>query len=45
LNRCGVPIHAGPMQRFGARGTGTSIYFHDPDGSLLEFIAYGSRSS
>jgi len=40
LARCGVPIHAGPMQRFGARGTGTSVYFRDPDGSLLEFISY-----
>src|SRR5262249_60733264 len=44
LDRCGVAIHAGPMQRFGARGTGTSIYFHDPDGSLLEFISYASHS-
>jgi catechol 2,3-dioxygenase-like lactoylglutathione lyase family enzyme len=35
-----VAIHAGPMERFGARGAGTSIYFRDPDGSLLEFISY-----
>jgi catechol 2,3-dioxygenase-like lactoylglutathione lyase family enzyme len=28
------------MQRFGAKGTGTSVYFRDPDGSLLEFISY-----
>jgi catechol 2,3-dioxygenase-like lactoylglutathione lyase family enzyme len=40
LHRCGVPIHAGPMQRFGAKGPGTSVYFRDPDGSLLEFISY-----
>ena len=40
LDRCVVRIHAGPMQRFGARGAGTSVYFHDPDGSLLEFISY-----
>ena len=33
-------IHAGPMQRFGAGGDGTSVYFRDPDGSLLEFISY-----
>ena len=25
----------------GARGTGTSVYFRDPDGSLLELISYG----
>ena len=42
LERCGVPIHAGPMQRFGAKGAGTSVYFRDPDGSLLEFISYHS---
>ena len=40
LERWRVPIHAGPMQRFGAKGAGTSVYFRDPDGSLLEFISY-----
>ena len=30
----------GPMRRFGAKGHGTSVYFRDPDGSLLEFISY-----
>jgi catechol 2,3-dioxygenase-like lactoylglutathione lyase family enzyme len=30
------------VERFGARGAGTSIYFRDPDGSLLEFISYVS---
>jgi catechol 2,3-dioxygenase-like lactoylglutathione lyase family enzyme len=40
LDRCRVLIEAGPMQRFGAKGAGTSIYFRDPDGSLLEFISY-----
>lgn len=36
-----VTIELGPVERFGARGTGTSLYFRDPDGSLLEFIIYG----
>jgi catechol 2,3-dioxygenase-like lactoylglutathione lyase family enzyme len=36
----GVAIELGPVRRFGARGAGTSVYFRDPDGSLLEFIAY-----
>ena len=36
----GVKIEAGPMQRFGARGPGTSVYFRDPDGSLMEFMSY-----
>ena len=35
-----VPIELGPVPRFGARGEGTSVYFRDPDGSLLELIAY-----
>jgi peroxiredoxin/catechol 2,3-dioxygenase-like lactoylglutathione lyase family enzyme len=40
LQRCGVLVEAGPMQRFGAKGQGTSIYFRDPDGSLMEFMSY-----
>ena len=40
LNECGVAIERGPMQRFGAKGPGTSVYFRDPDGSLFEFITY-----
>ena len=35
-----VEIELGPVQRGGARGDGVSIYFRDPDGSLLEFISY-----
>ena len=41
LDRCGVPVELGPVTRRGARGEGTSLYFRDPDGSLLEFIVYG----
>ena len=44
LGQCGVTIEAGPMQRHGAKGAGTSVYFRDPDGSLLEFISYYSES-
>lgn len=40
LQRHGVPVELGPVARFGARGAGTSVYFRDPDGSLLEFISY-----
>lgn len=36
----GVAAELGPVPRFGARGEGSSIYFRDPDGSLLEFISY-----
>jgi catechol 2,3-dioxygenase-like lactoylglutathione lyase family enzyme len=37
----GVEVETGPVERVGARGQGTSVYFRDPDGSLLEFISYG----
>ena len=40
LARHNVGIEEGPVERFGARGAGTSVYFRDPDGSLLEFISY-----
>jgi catechol 2,3-dioxygenase-like lactoylglutathione lyase family enzyme len=40
LGRHEVEIIKGPMRRFGAKGHGTSVYFRDPDGSLLEFISY-----
>ena len=40
LMRNGVPVELGPVERHGARGVGQSVYFRDPDGSLLEFIAY-----
>jgi catechol 2,3-dioxygenase-like lactoylglutathione lyase family enzyme len=35
-----VVVERGPVVRHGARGRGTSVYFRDPDGSLLEFISY-----
>jgi catechol 2,3-dioxygenase-like lactoylglutathione lyase family enzyme len=45
LKRCGVSVHAGPIERFGAKGAGTSVYFRDPDGSLLEFISYRANGA
>ena len=35
-----VPVELGPIARTGTKGQGASIYFRDPDGSLLEFISY-----
>jgi catechol 2,3-dioxygenase-like lactoylglutathione lyase family enzyme len=40
LRECGVEIEEGPVPRSGAKGSGVSVYFRDPDGSLLEFITY-----
>jgi catechol 2,3-dioxygenase-like lactoylglutathione lyase family enzyme len=45
LQRCAVRIESGPMQRFGAKGAGTSVYFRDPDGSLMEFMSYSGGQS
>jgi len=44
LKTCGVAIEEGPVARAGARGQGTSVYFRDPDGSLLEFMSYQGAS-
>jgi catechol 2,3-dioxygenase-like lactoylglutathione lyase family enzyme len=44
LGRCGIAVERGPMTRFGARGEGTSVYFRDPDGSLMEFISYANHA-
>jgi catechol 2,3-dioxygenase-like lactoylglutathione lyase family enzyme len=44
LAACGVRIELGPVERRGAGGTGNSVYFRDPDGSLLEFISYVGKA-
>jgi catechol 2,3-dioxygenase-like lactoylglutathione lyase family enzyme len=40
LERHGVEVETGPVRRPGAAGEGSSVYFRDPDGSLLELISY-----
>lgn len=35
-----VALEEGPVERHGAGGRGRSVYFRDPDGTLLEFISY-----
>ena len=40
LGAHGVEVEQGPVRRYGGRGAGLSVYFRDPDGSLLEFISY-----
>jgi catechol 2,3-dioxygenase-like lactoylglutathione lyase family enzyme len=45
LERLGVPVISGPVDRVGGRaggtGTGVSVYCRDPDDNLVEFICYG----
>ena len=40
LKERGIAIEVGPAARQGAKGQGMSVYFRDPDGSLLELISY-----
>jgi catechol 2,3-dioxygenase-like lactoylglutathione lyase family enzyme len=40
LRSHGIEVEEGPVPRDGAHGRGSSVYFRDPDGSLLEFISY-----
>jgi catechol 2,3-dioxygenase-like lactoylglutathione lyase family enzyme len=42
LAQQGVKVELGPVARRGVRGQGLSVYFRDPDGSLLELISYAS---
>ena len=36
----GVEVELGPAKRTGGKGEGSSVYFRDPDGTLLELISY-----
>ncbi len=40
LQRCQVEIIEGPVQRTGAIGPISSVYFRDPDGNLIELSVY-----
>lgn len=40
LESAGVAVERGPVATRGAKGDATSVYFRDPDGSLLEFMVY-----
>jgi catechol 2,3-dioxygenase-like lactoylglutathione lyase family enzyme len=45
LETHGVQVETGPVERPGAQGPGVSVYFRDPDGSLLELISYRRASA
>ncbi len=40
LSVCAVAVEAGPVERTGAQGPMTSIYFRDLDGNLIEIAHY-----
>ncbi len=40
-----VPIEEGPVSRWGAHGTGTSVYFRDPEDNLIEARYYEEHNS
>jgi len=43
LRAHGLSPEVGPVVRTGVKGKGISVYFRDPDGSLMEFISYESH--
>jgi catechol 2,3-dioxygenase-like lactoylglutathione lyase family enzyme len=40
-----VAIEMGPVERAGAAGTMTSLYFRDPDGNLVEVSRYPEQAA
>ncbi len=42
LRSCGVVIAEGPVEKTGALGPMSSVYFRDPDGNLIEVSNYRS---
>ena len=40
LQKSSIRVEVGPAVRTGVKGKGISVYFRDPDGSLMEFISY-----
>jgi catechol 2,3-dioxygenase-like lactoylglutathione lyase family enzyme len=40
IKKHGVPLLEGPVARWGAHGTGVSIYFHDPERNRIEVRHY-----
>ena len=45
LHEQGVVVLEGPVQKSGARGPITSVYFNDPDGNLVEVSSYADDAT
>uniref|UniRef100_A0A1A7W8H1 Glyoxalase domain-containing protein 5 n=1 Tax=Iconisemion striatum TaxID=60296 RepID=A0A1A7W8H1_9TELE len=45
LKVCGVEIEEGPVERTGAVGSITSLYFRDPDHNLIEVSNYSQMAA
>ncbi|CAJ1058051.1 glyoxalase domain-containing protein 5 [Xyrichtys novacula] len=45
LKVCGIEIEEGPVERTGAVGVITSLYFRDPDENLIEVSNYNESTS
>jgi catechol 2,3-dioxygenase-like lactoylglutathione lyase family enzyme len=43
IRKCGVHLLEGPVPRWGAHGTGISVYFHDPEGNTIEVRHYPAK--
>ncbi len=45
VEAAGARIETGPVERMGAHGPMTSIYFRDPDGNLVEVSEYRAATA
>lgn len=45
LQENNIDIKEGPVLRWGSRGTGTSVYFRDPEENLIEARYYESKEN
>ena len=44
LGEHGIPVDEGPVKRWGAHGSGTSIYVRDPEDNVIEIRYYDNEA-